>query len=95
MGSIENTGQHLGVGKLVGIGVHRLILDTPVWWGICRLCNGGRFKHHAPFIERRRDGLRLRTGEFLRSQGWSLDAELWAIDGVDCSPCDDKGPDSY
>lgn len=69
--------------------------DTPVWWGICRLYNGGRFKHHAPFIQRRRDGLCLRTGDFLRSQGWAIDEELWALDGTDCSPCDDKVPDSH
>jgi len=58
---------------LSDIGVHQLILDTPVWWGICRLYNGGRFKHHAPFVERRRDGLCLRTGDFLKSQGWPID----------------------
>lgn len=66
MGSIQNAEQHLGVGQLIDIGVHQFILDTPVWWSICRLCNGSR-KHQAPFIERRRDGLCLRTGEFLRS----------------------------
>lgn len=95
MGSIENPDVHLGVGKLVDIGVHQLILDTPVWWGLCRLYNGGRYKHHAPFIERRSDGLCLRTGDFLKSQGWHVDEELWAIDSADCSPCDDKVPDSH
>ncbi|WP_393075376.1 hypothetical protein [Streptomyces sp. LN704] len=95
MGSIENPDVHLGVGKLVDIGVHQLILDTPVWWGICRLYNGGRYKHHAPFIERRNDGLCLRTGDFLKSQGWDVDEELWAIDGANCSPCDNKVPDSH
>ncbi|WP_037870347.1 hypothetical protein [Streptomyces sp. SPB074] len=95
LGSIENPEVHLGVGKLVDIGVHQLILDTPVWWGICRLYNGGAFKHHAPFIERRNDGLCLRTGDFLKSQGWAIDEELWAIDGTSCSPCDNKVPDSH
>ncbi|MEU6735624.1 hypothetical protein ABZ929_20900 [Streptomyces physcomitrii] len=95
LGSIENPGVHLGVGKLVDIGVHQLILDTPVWWGICRLYNGVRYKHHAPFIRRRRDGLCLRTGDFLKSQGRPVDEELWALDGADCSPCDDKVPDSH
>lgn len=95
MGSIESPDVHLGVGKLVDIGVHQLILDTPVWWGICRLYNGGRFKYHAPFVERRRDGLCLRTGDFLRSQGWAIEEELWVVDGTDCSPCDDKVPDSH
>lgn len=33
MGSIENLDVHLGVGRLVDIGVHQLILDTPVRWG--------------------------------------------------------------
>ncbi|WP_159424413.1 hypothetical protein [Streptomyces sp. 3214.6] len=41
------------------------------------------------------DGLCLRTGDFLKSQGWAIDEELWAIDGADCSPCDDKVPDSH
>ncbi|GHJ40512.1 hypothetical protein [Streptomyces sp. TS71-3] len=53
LGSIEHRDVHLGVGRLVDVGVRQLILDTPVWWGICRLYNGGRFKHHAPFIQRR------------------------------------------
>ncbi|MFF6999097.1 hypothetical protein ACFY93_29670 [Streptomyces sp. NPDC008313] len=95
LASIENPDVHLGVGTLVDIGVHQLILDTPVWWGICRLYNGGRFKHHAPFIERRNDGLCLRTSDFLTSQGWSIDEELWTIDGANCSPCDNKVPDSH
>ena len=86
MGSIENPDVHLGVGKLV--------LDTPVWWGVCHLCNGGRYKHHALFIERRNDGLCLRTGDFLTSQGWDIDEE-WAIGGANCSPCDNKVPDSH
>lgn len=93
--SIENPDVHLGVGKLVDIGVHQLILDTPVWWGIGRLYNGGAFKHHAPFIERRTDGLCLRTADFMQSQGWAVDEELWAIDGATCSPCDNKVPDSH
>ncbi|MFI2431906.1 hypothetical protein [Streptomyces sp. NPDC018693] len=48
IGCIEHPEVHLGVGKLVDIGVHQLILDTPVWWGICRLYNDGAYKHHAP-----------------------------------------------
>jgi hypothetical protein len=95
IGCIEHPEVHLGVGKLVDIGVHQLILDTPVWWGICRLYNGGAYKHHAPFIERRRDGLCLRTADFLKSIGFDIDEELWAIDGTDCSPCDNKVPDSH
>ncbi|MGV9234223.1 transposase family protein, partial [Streptomyces nigra] len=46
MGSIENPDVHLGVGKLVDIGVHQLILDTPVWWGLCHRCNGGMVTPH-------------------------------------------------
>lgn len=95
IGSIEHPDVHLGVGKLVDIGVHQLILDTPVWWGIGRLYNGGAYKHHAPFIERRGDGLCLRTAEFLTSIGFDIDEELWAIDGANCSPCDNKVPDSH
>lgn len=93
--SIEHPEVHLGVGKIVDIGVHQLILDTPVWFAICAAYNNGRYKHHAPFIERRRDGLCLRTEEFVRSLGFTPDEELWAIDGAECSPCDNKVPDSH
>ncbi|CAG6396935.1 hypothetical protein NMG29_38545 [Streptomyces cocklensis] len=92
---IEHPDVHLGVGKLVDIGVHQLILDTPVWFALCDVYNGGRYKHHAPFIERRSDGLCLRTADFLTSIGFDVDEELWAIDGADCSPCDNKVPDSH
>lgn len=95
IGCIEHPEVHLGVGKLVDIGVHQLILDTPVWFAICRLYNGGAYKHHAPFIERRRDGLCVRTADFLTSIGFDVDEELWATDGTDCSPCDNKVPDSH
>ncbi|MGW7351016.1 hypothetical protein [Streptomyces sp. NPDC054784] len=95
MASIEHPEVHLGVGALVDVGVHQLILDTPVWWAICDTYNGGAYKHHAPFIERRGDGLCLRTAEFLTSIGFAVDAELWEIDGANCSPCDNKVPDSH
>ncbi|MGV9338132.1 hypothetical protein [Streptomyces sp. NPDC003688] len=95
IGCMEHPDVHLGVGKLVDIGVHQLILATPVWWALCDVYNGGRYKHHAPFIERRRDGLCLRTADFLKSIGFDVDEELWAIDGADCSPCDNKVPDSH
>jgi hypothetical protein len=95
IGSIEHPEVHLGVGKLVDIGVHQLILDTPVWFAICSLYNGGAYKHHAPFIQRRSDGLCLDTADFLKSIGFDIDPELWAIDGADCSPCDSKVPDSH
>lgn len=95
LASIEHPEVHLGVGKLVDIGVHQLILDTPVWWAICDLYNGGEYKHHAPFIQRRNDGTCLRTAEFMRSVGFDVDEELWAIDGANCSPCDSKAPDSH
>ncbi|MCL6291670.1 hypothetical protein [Streptomyces sp. 43Y-GA-1] len=93
--AMENPTVHLGVGKLVDIGVHQLILDTPVYWALCKVHNGGAYKHHAPFIERRSDGLCVRTAEFLAADGWDVDDELWAIDGANCSPCDSKVPDSH
>ncbi|MFC8584693.1 hypothetical protein ACFUGD_09090 [Streptomyces sp. NPDC057217] len=86
---------HLGVGKLVDIGVHQLILDTPVYFAMCEAFNGGAYRHHAPFIQRRADGLCIRTADFLRADGWTVDDELWAIDGAECSPCDSKVPDSH
>lgn len=93
--TMEHKEVHLGVGKLVDIGVHQLILDTPIYFAMCDLYNGGAYRHHAPFIQRRSDGLCLSTADFLRSDGWDVDAELWAIDGAECSPCDSKVPDSH
>ncbi|MEJ8634682.1 hypothetical protein [Streptomyces sp. MS2.AVA.5] len=93
--AMEHPQVHLGVGKTVDIGVHQLILDTPVYFAVCRLYNDGRYKHHAPLIQRRNDGLVLRTADFLRSNGFDADEELWAMDGSNCSPCDDKVPDSH
>ena len=44
IGCMEHPEVHLGVGKLVDIGVHQLILDTPVWWALCDVYNEGRYK---------------------------------------------------
>ncbi|MFD7546766.1 hypothetical protein ACFV0R_23305 [Streptomyces sp. NPDC059578] len=93
--AIERPDVHLGVGKIVDIGVHQLYLDTPVLFAFFALHNGSEFKHHAPLITRRRDGLVLRTADFLRANGFAVDEELWNVDGADCSPCDDKVPDSH
>ena len=41
IGCMEHPEVHLGVGKLVDIGVHQLILDTPVWWSLCEVYNEG------------------------------------------------------
>ncbi|MDW6061488.1 hypothetical protein SAZ11_30040 [Streptomyces sp. FXJ1.4098] len=93
--AMEHPDVHIGVGKIVDIGVHQIILDTPVYLAFCELYNGGKYKHHAPLIERRRDGLVIRTADFIRANGFDADEELWAIDGSDCSPCDNKVPDSH
>lgn len=94
--SIEHPEVHLGVGKLVDIGVHQIYLDTPVAFAFFKRYNSGKYKHHAPFIQRRRDGIVIRTAQFLRSIGFDADEELWeAIDGPECSPCDNKVPDSH
>lgn len=93
--AMERRDLHIGVGKTVDIGVHQLLLDTPVYFAFCKLYNGGRYKHHAPLIERRRDGLVGRTAEVIRENGFAVDDELWAMDSSDCSPCDDKVPDSH
>ncbi|WP_030732157.1 hypothetical protein [Streptomyces sp. NRRL S-237] len=95
LASMENPDVHIGVGKIVDKGVRQVILDTPVYFAFCDLYNGGKYKHHAPFIKRRSDGLVIRTADFLRSCGFSPDEELWAKDGTDCSPCDSKVPDSH
>lgn len=93
--AMEHPEVHLGVGKVVDIGVHQLILDTPVYFAFCDAYNGGAYKHHAPFIQRRGDGTVLRTADFLQSIGFEPDEELWGRDGADCSPCDSKVPDSH
>ncbi|MEU3189596.1 hypothetical protein ABZ686_02875 [Streptomyces sp. NPDC006992] len=95
MTSLERPDLHLGVGKTVDIGVHQLILDTPVYFALCRLYSEGRYKHHAPLIQRRGDGTVLRTADAIRANGFTPDEELWAVDGANCSPCDDKAPDSH
>ncbi|MFJ9176992.1 hypothetical protein [Streptomyces sp. NPDC102360] len=93
--AIERPDWHLGVGKLVDKGVHQIYLDTPVLFAFFNAYNDGEFKHHAPFIQRRRDGIVLRTADMLRDNGFTPDEELWAVDGANCSPCDDKVPDSH
>ncbi|MFE4667902.1 hypothetical protein ACFRI7_27690 [Streptomyces sp. NPDC056716] len=93
--AMENPGRDMGVGYTVDIGVHQLILDTPLYFALCDAHNGGRYKHHAPLIARRRDGVVARTAELIRASGFAVDDELWATDASDCSPCDDKVPDSH
>ncbi|MFF3403124.1 hypothetical protein ACFYW6_32075 [Streptomyces sp. NPDC002659] len=93
--AMEHPEVHLGVGKIVDVGVHQIILDTPVYFAVCDVYNGGRYKHHAPLIERRTDGLVIRTADFINANGFRADEELWAMDGASCSPCDDKVPDSH
>jgi hypothetical protein len=93
--AMENPTADLGVGKTVDIGVHQIILDTPVYSAFCDVYNGGVYKHHAPLIRRRRDGTVLRTAGVIREVGFAVDDELWAVDASDCSPCNDKVPDSH
>ncbi|MGW4034111.1 hypothetical protein ACWEFL_33275 [Streptomyces sp. NPDC004838] len=93
--AMEKPGTDMGVGYTVDIGVHQLILDTPLYFAQCDAHNGGRYKHHAPLIKRRRDGVVARTAELLRANGFAVDDELWATDASDCSPCNDKVPDSH
>lgn len=93
--AMENPGRDMGVGYTVDIGVHQIILDTPLYFAVCEEYNGGKYKHHAPLIERRRDGVVMRTAEMMRLNGFETDEELWAVDASDCSPCDNKVPDSH
>ncbi|MCX4509462.1 hypothetical protein OHA27_03920 [Streptomyces sp. NBC_01619] len=93
--AMERPDLHLGVGRIVDIGVHQIILDTPVYFAFCHVYNSGRYKHHAPLIQRRNDGLCLRTADVIRANGFAADEELWSVDGAECSPCDDKVPDSH
>ncbi|MFE6688761.1 hypothetical protein ACFVFQ_20095 [Streptomyces sp. NPDC057743] len=93
--AMECPGVDMGVGKTVDVGVHQLILDTPLYFALCEEYNSGRYKHHAPLIERRRDGTVMRTAELLRKNGFTVDDELWEVDASDCSPCDNKVPDSH
>ncbi|MEU7148516.1 hypothetical protein AB0B15_10825 [Streptomyces sp. NPDC045456] len=93
--AMENPGVDMGVGKTVDIGVHQIILDTPLYFAFCDQYNGGNYKHHAPLIERRRDGTVMRTADLIGKNGFEVDTELWASDESDCSPCDEKVPDSH
>jgi hypothetical protein len=93
--AMEHPGVDMGVGKTVDIGVHQVILDTPLYFAFCDEFNGGVYKHHAPLVERRRDGTVSRTAELMRANGFPVDDELWDTDASDCSPCNDKVPDSH
>ncbi|MEU6064063.1 hypothetical protein ABZ864_06040 [Streptomyces sp. NPDC047082] len=93
--AMEKPGNDMGPGFEVDQGVHQIILDTPVYFAICERYNCGRYKHHAPLIQRRRDGIVMRTAEIIRQNGFAIDRELWEVDASDCGPCDDKVPDSH
>ncbi|MFH0521824.1 hypothetical protein ACHBTE_32180 [Streptomyces sp. M41] len=93
--AMEKPGNDMGPGFEVDQGVHQIILDTPVYFAICEQYNAGRYKHHAPLIQRRRDGIVMRTAEIIRGNGFEVDTELWEVDASDCGPCDDKVPDSH
>jgi len=56
---------------------------------------GIHHKHHAPLVERRRDGTVMRMAEVIRANGFEIDSELWEVDAAECGPCDDKVPDSH
>ncbi|AZS86953.1 hypothetical protein ELQ87_23865 [Streptomyces griseoviridis] len=93
--AVENPGADMGPGFTVDLGIHQIILDTPVYFAFCDLYNGGRYKHHAPLVERRRDGTVMRTADLIGRAGFAVDIELWEVDAADCGPCDDKVPDSH
>ncbi|MCF3101224.1 hypothetical protein IPZ58_06470 [Streptomyces roseoverticillatus] len=93
--AMESPGVDMGVGYTVDIGVHQIILDTPLYFALCEEYNGGVYKHHAPLIERRCDGTVTRTADIIRGNGFVVDEELWAVDASTCSPCDNKVPDSH
>jgi hypothetical protein len=93
--AMENPGVDIGPGYTVDIGIHQIILDSPVYFAFCALYNGGKYKHHAPLVERRRDGTVMRTADVIAQHGFKVDAELWEVDAADCGPCDDKVPDSH
>ncbi|MFE6688007.1 hypothetical protein ACFVFQ_16205 [Streptomyces sp. NPDC057743] len=93
--AMERKGVDMGVGYTVDVAVHALILDTPLYFALCDEYNDGQYKHHAPLIERRCDGTVMRTAEILQDNGFAVDDELWAMDAAECSPCDNKVPDSH
>lgn len=92
---MEKPGIGMGVGYTVDQAVHAIILDTPLMFAFCDEYNGGEYKHHAPLIRRRCDGLVMRTAQLLADNGFTVDEELWAKDEATCSPCDSKVPDSH
>ncbi|MBB5939106.1 hypothetical protein [Streptomyces zagrosensis] len=93
--AMERKGVDMGVGYTVDVAVHALILDTPLYFALCDEHNSGQYKHHAPLIQRRCDGTVTRTADILRDNGFAVDDELWGMDAAECSPCDNKVPDSH
>lgn len=93
--AMEKPGNDMGPGFEVDQGVHQIILDTPTYFAVCERYNNGRYKHHAPLIRRRRDGIVMRTAAIIQQNGFEVDRELWEVDASDCGPCDDKVPDSH
>jgi hypothetical protein len=86
--AMEKWGQglELGVGALVDLAVHTLILDTHNYAAFCQK-HHGEFLHHVPEIDRKADGTVERTARALEANGFAVDWPLWRADFSKCSPC--------
>jgi hypothetical protein len=86
--AMEKWGQglELGVGALVDLAVHTLILDTRNYAEFCQRYHG-EFLHHVPEIDRKADGTVARTAEIIEANGFAVDWPLWQADFGKCSPC--------
>jgi hypothetical protein len=85
-GQGQGQGLELGVGELVDLAVHTLILDTRNYADFCQQWHG-EFLHHVPEIDRMADGTVERTARALEANGFGADWPLWRADFSKCSPC--------
>ncbi|MER6161602.1 hypothetical protein ABT147_39810 [Streptomyces sp. NPDC001868] len=55
--------------KLVGIGVHTIILDTAVYAELGEWLNGGVFLHHVPKTDTKHVGSVIKTAHIVAADG--------------------------
>ncbi|MEU8131953.1 glycine-rich domain-containing protein [Streptodolium elevatio] len=87
--SAANPVQRMTPSALIDVGWHAWVLHTRDYAEFCATL--GRFVHHVPTDEARpaTEGRAevTRTADLIKSAGYPVDAELWAVAGADCSQC--------
>ncbi|MCZ0983072.1 hypothetical protein O1L60_40065 [Streptomyces diastatochromogenes] len=73
--AMNHRGEGLGLApsKLVGIGVHTVILDTVAYAGLCDQYDAGLFLHHVPKVEMKNDGSVMKSADLVARTGWEVD----------------------